>query len=205
MYTYLLVLLVVLFTLHKFDFKEGLDVEVVDEKNIKLTGPQESKKSPDLSKLDWSQYVLKSSIPTQIPKSGALIYSSDEDFQYIEDCYSRNKPSGDSLKWKDFVGCLTEKHSEACPKSDPKHKASVPHSGTTKNNKDNTENSKDSGTVKEDIKKLYNNIKTFISSQNENYIYIGIAVVIMIIVLVLFAYSSPSSNTSYSPQSPPVQ
>ena len=150
MYAYLLVAVVILFALFKYDIKELLKVQVGDKVSdtmeLKGTGSGAGGASgggAGGTDPDWSKFVLKSSIAA-CPKSGAgadaLQFSSDSDFKSIEDCYSKNKPPGADLKWRDFVKCINNKHPTACPKPG---KITVPMSGSTNTNTNTKKKSDD--------------------------------------------------------------
>ena len=123
MYAYLLVAVVVLFTFYKYDLKEGLAVEVLPNQIIadmalKAGGSSKSPKSDQ--NINWSGYVLKSSIPP-CPSNGgsALQFSGDSDFKNIENCYSKHKPQGGALKMKDFIKCIYPEFKDSAPAKVP--------------------------------------------------------------------------------------
>jgi len=176
MYTYLLVAVVILFTLYKYDLKEGLkDVPVdFDGSKVILSRKQANSSKSDQS-INWSGYVLKSSIPA-CPSNGdnALQFSGDPDFKNIESCYSKHKPQGGALKMKDFIKCVY-----------PEFKDSEPAKVPTASSKSTSAATSDGG----GISGFFEDTKDFVKD-NLVYVVIGVSIIIAAIIVASMASSS---------------
>ena len=173
MYAYLLVAVVVLFTLYKYDLKEGFPDKTINEMEYKKgNGSTSSKSDQDIN---WSAYVLKSSIPT-CPSNGgsALQFSGDPDFKNLENCYSKHKPQGGSLKMKDFIKCIYPEFKDSEPAKVP----TAPSRSTTAATSD------DYG-----ISEFFDDTKDFVKD-NLVYVVIGVSIIIAAIIVASMASSS---------------
>jgi len=175
MYAYLLVAVVVLFTLYKYDLKEGFSEKIIKDMDYKKSNGSKSGKSDQ--SINWSGYVLKSSIPP-CPSNGgsALQFSGDPDFKNIENCYSKHKPQGGSLKMKDFIKCIYPEFKDSEP-------AKVP-TTQTKNTSTTAAKSDDFG-----ISEFFEDAKDFVK---DNLIYVVIGVSIIIAAIIVSSMSSSS-------------
>ena len=176
MYAYLLVAVVVLFTLYKYDLKEGFPDKTINEMEYKKGNGSTSSKSDQ--GINWSAYVLKSSIPT-CPSNGgsALQFSGDPDFKNLENCYSKHKPQGGSLKMKDFIKCIYPEFKDSEP-------AKVPTTQTKSTTATTSGKSADSG-----ISEFFEDAKDFVK---DNLVYVVIGVSIIIAAIIVSSMSSSS-------------
>ena len=195
MYTYLLVAVVVLFALYKYDVKQLLDVQVTDDvkQKIKLAklnrlANQKGGGKGNKSDIDYSKYVLKSSIPPCAANGAdALQFSGDANFKSIESCYSKHKPQGGALKMKDFIKCIYPEFNDSQPAKVPT--STTPPATQKKNGED--EDSFDLG-------ESFDEIKDFVKD-NLIYVVIGVSIIIAAIIISGSSGSSGSTRSTVTP------